>query len=146
MNPYLQQIQKGAHRARFSKRARVEILPLIDVMFLLVAFFMVTSISMVVQKGISVDLAPAETSNSTMEDVEVLTISVNKDGAFFLDKEPIELAALTSLLAVKAKENEDTPVVINADKSALHGRVVEALDLVRKSTLHNVIFAVEPKD
>ena len=145
-NPYLQKLQKGPQSGRFSRRARVEIIPLIDVMFLLVAFFMVITISMVMQKGIFVDLSPAETGDSSMNEQDTLVVSVDADGTFFLNKEEISTELLAQRLADAAKQDVDIPVVINADRQARHESVVEALDLVRRSELHNVIFSVEPKE
>ncbi len=147
MNPYLEKLQRGPKGGAFHpRRARVEIIPLIDVMFLLVAFFMVVTISMVMQKGIFVDLSPVETADSSLEEQDSLVITVDADGAFFLDKEAISLEELGANLLETAALNKDTPVVINADKRARHEQVIEALDLVRRSELHNVIFSVEPKE
>ena len=115
-------------------------------MFLLVAFFMVVSISMVMQKGIFVDLSPAETADSSLEEPDTLVISVSADGDFYLDTERVSAAKLEEHLNNVAGRDEDLPVVINADKGARHEHVIQALDLVRKSELHNVIFSVEPKE
>ena len=130
----------------FGRRARVEIIPLIDVMFLLVAFFMVVSISMVMQKGIFVDLSPAHTSDSSVEQEDSLVVSIDAVGRFFLNKTEISSDSLKDFLEETALNDRDTPVIINADKQARHENVIEALDLVRGSGLHNVIFSVEPKE
>lgn len=142
MNPYHQKF----HRGRSLRRARVEILPLIDVMFLLVAFFMVISISMVMQKGIFVDLSPAKTADSSMEDNDSLVVSVNPDGTFFLNKEEISQERLSTALKEIALANKERAIVINADRQARHENVIEALDIIRETGLHNVIFSVEPKE
>lgn len=146
MNPYLEKVQRGARFRSFKRGARVEIVPLIDVMFLLVAFLMVVTISMVRQKGIFVDLSPAETSDSSLTEENALILSVDESGTFFLNKKEIDTDALRKFFAAKAKESSDTPVVINADKNARHESVIEALDLVRSAGLHNAIFSVEPKE
>jgi len=146
MNPYLQKLQKGPNSSKRNfGRARVEIIPLIDVMFLLVAFFMVVSMSLVMQKGIFVDLAPAHTADSSMEEQDTLVISVDDTGEFFLNKDKITLKDLSVFLLKKAKIDPETSIVIKADRQARHEDVVKALDLVRKSKLHKVIFSVEPK-
>ena len=128
------------------KAARVEILPLIDVMFLLVAFFMVISMSMIVQKGINVDLSPAETGESTTQDTESVVLSVNVAGEIFLNREPISKTDLNKALNRYATHDPARAVVLNADKGATHGNVISILDLVRKSGLHNVIFSVGPDE
>ena len=146
MNPYLRHFQNPAQQGRSVRRARVEIIPLVDVMFLLVAFFMVVSISMVAQKGIFVDLAPAITGDSSIESDEALVISVDADGSFYLNKEQIVEGELAAVLSKKAQDTPHIAVIINADKQAAHAGVIAALDLVRQSGLHNVVFAVEPRD
>ncbi|MCB0334324.1 MAG: biopolymer transporter ExbD, partial [Bdellovibrionales bacterium] len=122
------------------------IIPLIDVMFLLVAFFMGVSISMVMQKRSFVDLSPAETADTSMEEKDTFVLSVEAAALFFLNKERIELEGLSSLLTARARENPHTAVVINADRQARHEHVIEARDVVRRSGLHNVIFSVEPRE
>lgn len=146
MNPYVSKMGRGGVGRRMARRARVEIVPLIDVMFLLVAFFMVVSISMVLQKGIVVDLAPAESADASLADDTLVVVSVDAAGGLFLNKDPIDAEALGMLLHEKAQENKETAVVLNADKNARHKDVVAALDIIRKSTLHNVTFSVEPTE
>ncbi len=146
MNPYVSKMGRGGVGRRMARRARVEIVPLIDVMFLLVAFFMVVSISMVLQKGIVVDLAPAESADASLADDTLIVVSVDAAGGLFLNKDAIDAEALGRLLLEKAQENKDTAVVLNADKNARHKDVVTALDIIRKSTLHNVTFSVEPTE
>lgn len=146
MNPYVLKMGKRGAPGRTARRARVEIIPLIDVMFLLVAFFMVVSISMVLQKGIMVDLAPAESADSSLTDEKLIVVSVGPDGGLFLNKESVERGSLAEVLHQKALDDKDTGVVLNADKNARHEDVVGALDIIRKSSLHNVIFSVEPKE
>ncbi len=146
MNPYLEKLQRGPQSSRFSRRARVELLPLIDVMFLLVAFFMAISISMVMQKGIFVDLSPAKTADSSLSEEYALVISLDAQGEFFLNKEKLSIAELEETLVHNGEKDKDRPVIINADKAVRHERVIQALDLVRNSGLHNVIFSVEPKE
>jgi len=146
MNPYLRHFQNPVQQGRSVRRARVEIIPLIDVMFLLVAFFMVVSISMVAQKGIFVDLAPAITGDSSFEDSESLVLSIDGSGSLFLNKESLSEQALSLRLQERAQQAIKTSVIINADKQTPHEQVIAALDLVRQSGLHNVIFAVEPRD
>jgi biopolymer transport protein ExbD len=136
---------KGSYRGVRLRRARVEIVPLIDVMFLLVAFFMVISISMVVQKGIIVDLAPSQTADAALNDDTLLVVSVGEAGDLFLNKTPISPEELFEALHKKSKESPESSVVLNADKQAKHEDVIAALDVIRRSSLQNVVFSVEPQ-
>ena len=131
------------HRQRLG-RARLEIVPLIDIMFLLVAFFMIVSISMVVQKGIFVDLSPAETGEDS-DQQDTLTVSVDSNGALYLNKDEIDRDALLTALNDAANEDRDRSVILNADEMARHRAVITALDTIRKSGLHNIVFSVEPE-
>lgn len=144
MNPYNGIPEGFRSKCQQQRRARVEIIPLIDVMFLLVAFLMVTSISMVVQKGIFVDLASARSSSDHNRDSEVLVISVNQSGELFLNRKTIDEKELLQELEAAVALDKNRSVIINADRDARHGAVISALDLVRQSGLHNIVFSTEP--
>jgi biopolymer transport protein ExbD len=146
MNPYIHKLNRGSFARKYNRSARVEIVSLIDVMFLLVAFFMVVSISMVSQKGIFVDLSPAQTADSSMDDSDSLVVSVDAEGSFYLNKDKISFEELEKFLLQKSSLDKDVSVVINADKGARYESVISALDIVRKSKFHNIIFSVEPRE
>lgn len=136
----------GRWRAAAVRRGRIEIVPLIDVMFLLLCSFVYATMNMVVQKGIFVDLASSETSQSLPEEKEVTTVSVDRAGTFYLDRRPVSREALASALARLGRSPKKPTVVVNADKSAAHGQVIQLLDLVRKSGVGQAVFAVEPEE
>lgn len=145
MNPYLSNSGAGSRLRWKRTRARVEIVPLIDVMFLLVAFFMVVTMSMVMQRGIGVDLAPAETGNPLEEDADELVLSVDENGTYFLDKKELTDSELLSQLRGFAEIDTDRTVKVDVDEEARHKSLIKALDILRKSGLHNVVFSVEPE-
>jgi biopolymer transport protein ExbD len=113
-------------------------------MFLLVAFFMVVSITMVLQEGIPVNLSQAEMGESAADSSESITLSVTADGTFYLQKEPLDIDSLLDSLSTLASTAPKTSVTINADRETSHGNVVLALDTVRRAGLSNVVIAVEP--
>lgn len=127
------------------KKAKVELLPLIDVMFLLVAFFMVTSISMVLQKGINVDMALSDSSAEVSNKEEDLVLSVKEDGSLYLNKNSFSKSKLTKELKKYYLRNSKRRIFINADKLATHQNVINALDLIRKSGFRNITFTTSPK-
>lgn len=127
------------------KKAKVELLPLIDVMFLLVAFFMVTSISMVLQKGISVDMAISDSSSEVTNKEKDLVLSVKKDGSFYLNKSSFSKGLLLKELKKNYVRFPKRRIFINADKLTPHQNVIEALDLIRKSGFKNITFTTSPK-
>ena len=137
--------QFGFQRAHLTrKRARVDILPLIDVMFLLVAFFMILTVSMVVQRGIAVDLAGAQSGEQTTPKIEEIVVSVSAAGQFFFNKEEVTPEQLADMLVQEGKGENETVITLNADQESRHRSVIQALDIIRKSGHSNVVFAVEP--
>jgi biopolymer transport protein ExbD len=111
---------------RSRKRARIEIIPLIDVIFFLLATFMMVSLSMVKN-----DSAPQERNDRT-------TISVTKDGDLFFNKEALQLSELPARLQQLKAEQSDPKVFINGDKKAFFGAAVEVLDDLRQAGITKV--------
>ena len=122
-----------------AKRPRVELLPLIDMFFILLAFFIFGVFSMTMRQGIHVDL-PDAASGVTSRD-EAVTISLSAAGALFLNQEPVSLAALRQGLRTAPA---DAHVVINADRAVAHGSVIGVLDAVRQAGLQRVSFQTDP--
>lgn len=118
-------------------------IPLIDVMFLLLTFFIYITIRMVPHGGIAVDLASAETAEQPPKDRRLVYVSVGADGRAHLDQQPMSDTALAAALAVLAGRTPPVTVVLNADKSVSHERVVRVLDLTRRSGLRQVVLAVQ---
>ncbi|HEX3797367.1 MAG TPA: biopolymer transporter ExbD [Verrucomicrobiae bacterium] len=121
--------------------ARIEIIPLIDIMFFLLASFMLVSLSMVNLKSIKVNL-PTATSATTETKKDFVSISVEKSGAVYLDKQPIGLNELAQKLTALHQAKEDTRVFIHGDQDARHGDVIHVLDVVRSAGIEKVAFEV----
>jgi biopolymer transport protein ExbD len=121
--------------------ARIEIVPLIDIMFFLLASFMLVSLSMVNMKSVRVNLptAVAATPEAKREFVDV---SIGKSGGVFLDKAPVAGNELVARLAAAAKANPNLRVFISADQDARHGDVIRALDLVHLAGIDKVAFEI----
>lgn len=128
-----------------AQKARVEMIPLMDCMFLLLCFFIYVTLTMVVQRGIFVDLARAKTGESVKEqEKNSLYLTVNRLGELFMDKAPVSEAELGQKLRQFRQRHKNGAVVINADKGATHEKVMRALDLVRQNGIAQVVFNVEP--
>jgi len=127
---------------RAHKRARIEIIPLIDIVFFLLATFVMVSLSMVKNQGISVNLPVASTSAS-QERKDYTTISVNEKGDYFFNKEPITMEQLPARLATLKNTDPDPRVFINGDQKAEFGKAIAVLDEVRKLGISKV--AIETK-
>ena len=113
------------------RKARIEIIPLIDVVFFLLATFMMVSLSMVKNQGIAVNL-PAAVTAEPQERKAYATISVTEDGALYLDKELVTTERLIERLKAMKSKDEDLKVFINGDEKAYLGSAIQILDEIRK--------------
>lgn len=123
--------------------ARIEIVPLIDIMFFLLAAFMLVSLSMVNMKGVKVNLPTAVTASAANER-DFVKITVDREGVLFLDGKAIGDNQLAGALQTLQQTNAAPRVFISGDKDARHGAVVRALDLVRGAGIQNVAFEIQP--
>ena len=119
------------------KKARIEIIPLIDVIFFLLATFMMVSLSMVKNNGIKVNL-PAAATGAPQERNERTTISVTKDGNLYFNNEQMQLGQLPARLQQLKAQQPDPKVFINGDEKAFIGAAVEVLDDLRKAGITKV--------
>ena len=121
--------------------ARIEIIPLIDIMFFLLAAFMLVSLSMVNMKSVKVNLPTATTATPDTKK-DFLNISVDKAGLAFLDQKPVGNNELAQMLAAAQKTNATLRVFISGDQDARHGDVIRVLDLVRSTGIEKVAFEI----
>jgi biopolymer transport protein ExbD len=129
---------------RSSKRARIEIIPLIDIIFFLLATFVMVSLSMVRSKGVPVNL-PAAASGVHQERDEFTSITVAADNSVFFNREPVALGDLPALLEKVKAGTPDPKVFINGDEDSRLGITIAVLDEVRKCGISKVAFETKPK-
>lgn len=121
------------------QEARIEIIPLIDIMFFLLASFMLVSLSMVHLKSVKVNLPTSTTATSDMKK-DLVNVTIDRDGLLFLDGKPIGRNELAAEMARIHGERPDTRVFISGDRDARHGDVLAALDIIRSAGVQNVAF------
>lgn len=132
----------SSNRSHIRKRPRIEIIPLIDIMFFLLACFMLVSLSMVTSKSVKVSLPTAQTGDPENKP-NTLCISVDATGGIFLDKRPIGRNELQNELASARAKSTNTRVVISGDAAARHGVMIGVLDRVRSAGIQNVAFQTQ---
>jgi biopolymer transport protein ExbD len=125
--------------------ARIEIVPLIDIMFFLLASFMLVSLSMVNMKSVKVNL-PTATSASIDLKKDYVDISVDESGSAFLDKKPMASNELAAALTQLSRENPKLRVFISGDRDTRNGDMIHVLDLVRQAGIDKVAFEVKAAD
>ena len=126
------------------KRARIEILPLIDCMFLLLVFFVYSMMALTQPRGISVNLPPAKTAPAIQE--EFLSVSITDADEIFLGKEMVSPDTLAARIAAARSADPSLRVFINGDTDAHHGTVVEVLDILRIQSIRNVAIQTVPAE
>jgi biopolymer transport protein ExbD len=130
------------------KRARIEIIPLIDIMFFLLASFMMVSLSQVHMKGIRVNLPaiiPPATQQPTPDPRDHISLFVDPDGLVHFDKEVVTDGDVMPRLLALHKGNPNAKIFLSADREALHGEVMKLLDRVRSAGIEKVAYEIKIK-
>jgi biopolymer transport protein ExbD len=123
-------------------KARIEIIPMIDTIFFLLVFFMMSSLSMAVYRGMPVNLPKAASGQQALS--EHASLTVTKEGQFYLNKQSVSLETLSDSLTSLLARNPDLVIIINADEGVPHGRVVDAMDAARQAGVSRMTIAVKP--
>jgi len=121
------------------RRSRIVIIPLIDIMFFLLASFMMVSLEMSRTENIKLNL-PDESQAQQDYKPNMVNIAVDKSGAVWLEKKEISLAALGALLKNRFAADTNLPVYISGDRDTLHGDMVKVYQTVRAAGIQNVAF------
>ena len=128
-------------RGRGYRRGRIEIIPMIDVMFFLLVTFMLASLSMQSLNSITVNLPQGEAPN--LQHKEPVALTITKDSKIFLDKTPATLETMAFTLKSLLQGGSDRGVVVNADSAAPEGIVVEAMLQARRAGVEHFRIAVK---
>ena len=121
------------------RRSRIVIIPLIDIMFFLLASFMMLALEMSKTENIKVHLPPASQSQQDFRP-DMVNIAVDKSGAVWLEKKRISSAELASVLKDRFRANPEVPVYISGDRDTLHGDMVKVYETVRAVGIQKVAF------
>jgi len=128
-------------RQRPIKRVRIEIIPMIDVIFFLLVFFMVTSLAMTRINSIKVALPKTSGAPENMKQNIILT--VKKDGSLMVNKTPVTLDTLGSRLVAEMQADPQGVVIVNADEGAGYGLVVQAMQKAKDAGIRKFVLAAE---
>lgn len=130
------------HSPIAQKKTRLEIIPLIDVMFFLLASFMMVSLTMTKQQTIKVNLPVAAAAQSDFKP-DMINLAVNVSGDLFYNTERVSLTDAERRLSERFGTDPNTPVYISGDADTRHADMVKALDLVRRIGFNKVAFNVK---
>ena len=133
-------------RHRELKRTRIEIIPMIDTMFFLLVFFMLSSLALTKLNGLPVNLPQAD--SAPKQAPAPLTITIDANRRLYVNKTPVTFETLEPVLREKAggaKANlAEATVIINADTTVPHGEVVRSIDGAREVGITKFAIATAP--
>jgi biopolymer transport protein ExbD len=124
------------------RRTRLEIIPLIDIMFFLLASFMMVSLQMQKVRTLKASLPTATLATATAKP-DMIKLTVDRNGQVALDGKPVSLANLALVLTNRYNLNTNLPVYITGTRDATHGSVMYLLDFVKRSGIRRVAIAVK---
>ena len=124
------------------KKARIEIIPLIDIMFFLLASFMMVSLSQVHMKGMKVNL-PSGQSGETQSKKDYISVSVDANGNPYFDKTEMTYDQLTERLKKVYQENPEAKVFVRGDADTVHFNIIRVLDILRSVGFYKVAFEIK---
>ncbi len=126
---------------QLGKKARIEMLPLIDIVFLLLVFFIYAMLSMAVHHGMPIEL-PAS-SAAQLDKKQIFSITVDAKANIFLDKKLVALEALTKILKKKSVRNGQPGVLLFADRNLSYQDLFRVLDKIKLAGIEKISLQAE---
>ncbi|MDY6971329.1 MAG: biopolymer transporter ExbD [Thermodesulfobacteriota bacterium] len=123
------------------KKARIEMLPLIDIVFLLLVFFIYAMLSMAVHRGLSVELPASSTAK--IDKHQALSVTVKPDGGIYVDEKRVSLESLANVLKRKSQSGGGAGVLLFADRDLPYQSLFRVLDQIRMAGLARISLQVE---
>ncbi len=125
------------------KKNRLDMLPLIDVVFLLLVFFIYAMLSMSVHKGVNVELPSSSAAEKSEE--KIISVTIKKSGEIFVDKDETAFKDLTDALKDKTAGNKKAGVLIFGDKELMYQRLFDVIDRVKAAGIMRMSLQAEVK-
>jgi biopolymer transport protein ExbD len=126
---------------RTGKKVRIEMLPLIDIVFLLLVFFIFTMLSMAVHRGLPIMLPSS--SSAKIDKELVLSVTIKSDRTIYVDKERIAFDDLASVLRTKTASASEPGILLFADRGLSYQNLFQVLDQIRMAGIHRISLQAE---
>ena len=123
------------------RRARIEMLPLIDIVFLLLVFFIYAMLSMAVHHSLPVALPASATAS--LDRTRLLTITVKRDGSLFLDKQPVSRDDLEEILRKQETAVREKGIHLFADRDLRYQTLFTVLDAIKRAGIEKITLQTE---
>ena len=128
---------------RLKKKPEFMIIPMIDIIFFLLVFFMMNSLQTVAQKALAVQLPQAQTATAPAQLPIIMTLDA--DGHITIDNNPVSITESTAIMKRHMEENPNAAVVLQADQRTAHGQVVAVMDMLKGAGVKRLSIAAELK-
>lgn len=128
----------------FEKKPKIMIIPMIDIIFFLLVFFMMSMLTMVSQKSIDLNLPKASTSQ--MEQTSNLPIAIDSEGTIYVKKQKIEKSDFRARMEIAKKVNPNLSVIIRADERSKHKNFVFVIDELKSIGIEKIGIAVDSSE
>lgn len=128
---------------RIQRQPQLMIIPMIDIIFFLLVFFMLSTLYMVEQKTIPVNLPQAAAAQTTLN--RNVTVSITAEGRIVFEQEEIPLQLLQKKIKLELAKEGELVVAIHSDKKVEYGKVVAVLDEVKLAGVQRIAMAAERK-
>jgi biopolymer transport protein ExbD len=125
------------------KKARIEIIPMIDTIFFLLVFFMIASLAMTKMRGMPVQL-PKSSVAKAKPAVQVM-VTITAAGRFYIDKKPVAFDEIYGEIAARLRDDPQSVVVLNCDRRQHVEQLVHVMEEVKRANAQNVLIATEPR-
>lgn len=128
---------------RMKKKPVFMIIPMIDIIFFLLVFFMMNSLQTIAQKALSVQLPQAQSASAPVQMPIILT--VDAEGHITMDNKPVSYDEAFDMMKKHISENSNAAVILQADKRTAHGQVVAVMDMLKAAGVKRLAIAAEQK-
>ncbi|HEX7041162.1 MAG TPA: biopolymer transporter ExbD [Trueperaceae bacterium] len=130
---------RRSRRRSLTANATMDLTPMVDVVFLLIIFFMLTTTFITVESGLPVDLPQAQTAQAATSDLP--TVTINGLGEVFFGGTRVAESDLPGLVRQAIAQSGQTSVVLRADSATPHGQAVRIMDYLRQAGAERIVIA-----
>lgn len=128
---------------RTTNKPKLMIIPMIDIIFFLLVFFMMSMLSMVVQKSVPINLPSSQTAKVDIQ--KKVPITVTADGSIYVEQTKTTIDEMIKYLQIEQGKGTEMIVVLRGDKTAQYGTFVQVLDTLKQMKITKIAIATDSK-
>lgn len=128
---------------RTTNKPKLMIIPMIDIIFFLLVFFMMSMLSMIVQKSVPINLPSSQTAKVDIQ--KKVPITVTADGSIYVEQTKTTIDGMIKYLQIEKGKGTEMTVVLRGDKAAQYGTFVQVLDTLKQMNITKIAIATDSK-